>query len=107
MPESSAPSTYTHTSSPEGRLLSGWVDISRSFSVLMTFVMMVVSSWLSFSSESDSASTPSVSSVPPLVRYAEFVATCLALHASPGLEQLGINTGGEDMLVNDVKVQLS
>ena len=37
-------------------------------------------------------------------RYAEFTATCLALHASPGLDSLGINSGGEDMLLNDVKV---
>lgn len=36
-------------------------------------------------------------------RYAEFTATCLALHASPGLESLGLNSGGEDMLSNDVK----
>jgi hypothetical protein len=38
-------------------------------------------------------------------RYAELTATCLALHASPGLDSLGIgiNTGGEDMLMNDVK----
>lgn len=49
-------------------------------------------------------------------RYAEFTATCLALHAAPGLEHLpglagqlrpvsaSVSTsGGEDMLLNDVK----
>lgn len=38
-----------------------------------------------------------------MLRYAEFTATCLALHASPGLDSLGINSGGEDMLINDVR----
>jgi hypothetical protein len=38
-------------------------------------------------------------------RYAEFTATCLALHASPGLDNLGLfHSGGEDMLLNDVRV---
>ena len=37
-------------------------------------------------------------------RYAEFTATCLALHAAPGMEvHLGLHSGGEDMLLNDVK----